>query len=215
MTNFFQQLIKKRINLARLFTNSMNHKYHFLHHIFSPSEFKPNELELIMSHFKPVQFSKNEFLLKEGDLENQYWFLEDGFIRSFVNDYNGNDITTQFYCKADVVIDWSSFFLRNPSRENIQALTDCICWQMNFNDFQTLFHSIETFREHGRKRLVNSYFNLKNKGISMIAEQAKNRYIQLMETNPQIIQNVSQQHIASYLGITKYSLSRIRKEISS
>ncbi len=187
----------------------------FLHHIFSPSEFKPTDLEHIISHFKPVQFSKNEYLLKEGETENNYWFLEEGFIRSFVNDYNGNDITTLFFSKGDVVIDWSSFFMRNPSRENIQALSDCKCWQMEFNDFQTLFHSIDTFREHGRKRLVNSYFNLKNKSISMIAEQAKERYIQLLETKPLIVQNVPLQHIATYLGITKHSLSRIRKEISS
>lgn len=187
---------------------------HFLKSIFPPTDFTESELALILPKFKQVKFAKKDFLLKEGKTENYYWFLESGFARSFVNDTNGNDITTNFYSSGEVVIDWSSFFLRNPTRENIQALTDCVCWQLDFDNFQQLFHSIETFREHGRRRLVSSYFALKKHNISIIADQATARYIQLLKDKPNIVQNVSLQHIATYLGITKYSLSRIRKEIS-
>ena len=187
---------------------------HFLKTIFSPIDFKESELALIIPKFQRVKFSKNDFLLREGKIENYYWFLENGFARSFVNDINGNEITTNFYSENDVVIDWASFFLRNPTRENIQALTDCVCWQLDFEGFQQLFHGIETFREHGRRRLVNSYFALKNHSISIVADQAKDRYLQLLKDKPHIVQNVSLQHIATFLGITKYSLSRIRKEIS-
>ncbi len=187
---------------------------HFLNTIFTPDDFKAAELEAILPSFKQLKFAKNDFLLQEGKTENHYWILESGFVRSFVNSSKGDDITTNFYGPSEVVIDWSSFFLRNPSRENIQALTDCVCWQLDFETFQQLFHSIETFREQGRRRLVSSYFALKNHSISIIADQAKERYIQLLKEKPQIVQNVSLQHIATYLGITKYSLSRIRKEIS-
>ncbi|MBK9933060.1 MAG: Crp/Fnr family transcriptional regulator [Cytophagaceae bacterium] len=187
---------------------------HFLKTIFSPKDFKESELELILPKFRQVKFSKSEYFLQEGKTENHYWFLESGFARSFVNDTDGNDITTNFFSTSEIVIDWSSFFLRNPTRENIQALSDCVCWQLDFETFQQLFHSIETFREHGRRRLVNSYFALKNHNVSIIADQAKDRYLQLMKEKPHIVQNVSLQHIATYLGITKYSLSRIRKEIS-
>lgn len=190
-------------------------EHHFLTAIFSPTDFKESELELILSKFKKVEFSKNDFLLREGSTENHYWFLESGFARSYVNDTNGSDITTNLYGIGEIVIDWSSFFLRNPTRENIQALTDCVCWQLDFDSFQQLFHGIETFREHGRRRLVGSYFALKNHGVSIIADQAKERYLRLLKEKPHIVQNVSLQHIATYLGITKFSLSRIRKEISS
>jgi CRP-like cAMP-binding protein len=187
---------------------------HFLNSIFTPADFTEAELAIIIPAFKEVSFSKNDFLLKEGKTEQQYWFLETGFARSFVTDTNGNYITTSFYSSGDVVIDWPSFFLRAPTREHIQALTDCTCWQLDFNGFQQLFHSIETFREHGRRRLVSSYFALKTQSVSMIADHAKERYIRLLNEKPHIIQQVSLQHIATYLGITKFSLSRIRKEIS-
>ncbi|GAA4153395.1 Crp/Fnr family transcriptional regulator [Chryseobacterium ginsenosidimutans] len=186
----------------------------FLKTIFSENDFRDEELSTILPKFKKVKFSKNEYLLQEGKTENHYWFLESGFARSFVNDINGNDITTNFYSSEDIVIDYSSFFLRTPTRENIQALTNCVCWQIDFENFQQLFHGIETFREHGRTILVSSYFVLKNNRVSIIADQAKERYIQLLKDKPQIVQNVALQYIATFLGITKSSLSRIRKEIS-
>ncbi|WP_036153163.1 Crp/Fnr family transcriptional regulator [Maribacter forsetii] len=188
---------------------------HFLKHIFSPTTFSESELKIIIPKFKKVSFSKNDFLLKEGKTENHYWFIESGFARSFVNDTKGNDITTDFYGQGEIAIDWSSFFLRNPTRENIQALTDVVCWQLDFDTFQQLFHSIEPFREQGRKKLVSSYFALKIQRVSFIADEAKERYLRLLQEKPHVIKNVSLQHIATYLGITKYSLSRIRKEIAS
>lgn len=188
---------------------------HFLKNIFSPTTFSESELKIIIPKFKKVSFSKNDYLLKEGIIENHYWFIESGFARSFVNDTKGNDITTDFYGQGEIAIDWSSFFLRNPTRENIQALTDIVCWQLDFETFQQLFHGIEPFREQGRKKLVGSYFALKNQRVSFIADEAKERYLRLVQEKPHIIKNVSLQHIATYLGITKYSLSRIRKEIAS
>ncbi|WP_300021978.1 Crp/Fnr family transcriptional regulator [uncultured Maribacter sp.] len=188
---------------------------HFLNNIFSTATFTKSQLDIIIPKFNKVSFSKNEYLLKEGKIENHYWFIESGFARSFVNDTKGNDITTNFYGQGEIAIDWSSFFLRNPTRENIQALTDINCWQLDFETFQELFHSIEPFREQGRKKLVSSYFSLKNERVSFIADEAKERYLRLLQEKPHIIKNVSLQHIATYLGITKYSLSRIRKEITS
>lgn len=189
-------------------------KKHFLTTIFTEEQFKKNELDLILSSFKQVEFNKNSFLLAEGKTANYYWFIESGFARSFVIDINGNDISTDFYTVGDIVIDWTSFFLRRPTRENIKALTGCICWQLDFETFQQLFHNIETFREAGRTRLVQSYFELKNHSISMIADQAKDRYQRLMREKPQLLRNVSLKQIATYLGITDTSLSRIRKEIA-
>jgi CRP-like cAMP-binding protein len=187
---------------------------HFLKNIFTDGNFSADEQETILSKFTAAAFKKNDYLLFEGKVENFYWFVQEGYIRSFVVDIAGNDISTNFYTTGDVVIDWASFFLRSPTRENIQALTDCTCWQLDFENFQQLFHSIRSFREQGRTNLVNSYFSLKSKSIAMIADEAKDRYVNLLQHKPHILQNVSLKHIATYLGITDTSLSRIRKEIS-
>jgi CRP-like cAMP-binding protein len=104
--------------------------------------------------------------------------------------------------------------MRTPTKQNFHALTDVECWELDFETFQQLFHSIESFREAGRSRLVKSYFELNSHSLSLITDKAKQRYLRLISDKPHIVQNVSLKHIASYLGITDTSLSRIRKEIS-
>ena len=188
---------------------------HFLNNIFGNTDMTKEEMEITISKFKQITFEKNSFLLEEGKTANHYWFIQSGFVRSYVIDTEGNDITTNFFSVGDIVIDWPSFFLRNPTRENLQALSDCVCWELDFETFQELFHSIRNFREQGRTTLVSSYFALKRHSISMIADQAKDRYLKLLKEKPHIVQNVSLKHIATFLGITDTSLSGIRKEISS
>lgn len=186
---------------------------HFLASIFKPENFNPAELALILMQFEEIDFKKNDYLIKKGKVANYYYFLETGFLRSYTIDTEGNDISTKFFSKNDIVIDWHSYFLKKPCKESIKAVTPGKCWKISFSNFMKLFN-IEAFREVGRTRLINNYFELKNHSISVIADQAKDRYLNLIKEKPSIIQNVPLKHIATYLGITDTSLSRIRKEMT-
>jgi CRP-like cAMP-binding protein len=188
---------------------------HFLNKIFASSGITKEELTLIIPRYREMKFNKNDYLLKEGQVEKKYWFIESGFIRSYIIDTEGNDITFNLYAAGDVVIDYPSIFFFAPTRENIQALTDCVCWEIDVESFQELFGSIPNYREQQKGLLVGSYFALKEHSISLIADEAKDRYLKLLKEKPHIIQNVSLKHIATFLGVTDTSLSRIRKEISS
>jgi CRP-like cAMP-binding protein len=185
----------------------------FLRNYFTERKLTQDEINIVLPNFKQVEFKRNDFLIEAGKASNHYWFLEHGFIRSYTFNTEGNDITTNFYSVGDIVIDWISFFLRHPSREYIQAIEDCTCWVLDFETFQTLFHSIESFREQCRATLVGSYFTLKERTVSMITDNAKDRYEKLVKEKPDIFQHASLKHIATYLGVTDTSLSRIRKEI--
>jgi CRP-like cAMP-binding protein len=157
---------------------------------------------------------RNDFLLEEGVVSNEYLFLEEGFMRSFAYDLNGADITTGFHTKHNVVFEVSSFFNRTVSRENIQALTDCKGWCISYEHLNMLFHTIPDFREFGRSILVRGFSALKTRMLSMITETAEERYANLLKTQPEIFQHAPLKHIATFLGITDTSLSRIRKEYS-
>jgi CRP-like cAMP-binding protein len=185
----------------------------FLKTIFKEQNFKKEELDIILSQYQKIEFAKNDFLVKEGNTANYYYFMESGFARSYVIDIEGNDISTKFFSSTDIVIDWHSYFLKTKCRENIQAITACVAWKITFENFMKLFN-IEAFREVGRTRLVNNYFELKNHSLSIIADPAIDRYLNLLKLKPDIVQNVPLKQIATYLGITDTSLSRIRKEIA-
>jgi CRP-like cAMP-binding protein len=168
--------------------------------------------EEIASLFYPKEIKKNEFLLKEGRISNEYYFLEKGFIRAFAFDTEGNDVTTNFYSAGQVVFEVNSFFNRVLSRENYQAIVDCEGWCITYPQLNHLFHSMSEFREFGRSILVKGFSSLKIRMLSMITETAEQRYDALLKSNPEIFQHAALKHIASYLGITDTSLSRIRKE---
>lgn len=186
----------------------------FIRDVFTQDGLQGDELDTAVNAFVCVSFRKNDMLLQEGDKAREYYFIEEGFLRSYATDPDGNDVTTGFYRSGEILMEWPSFLLQKPTKENIQALSNCVCWKIGFDQFQELFHGIIAFREAGRKRLVGSYFNLKQRSIAMITDPAKDRYLQLLKEHPEIIHQAPLKHIASYLGITDTSLSRIRKEIS-
>lgn len=186
---------------------------HFLKNIFNEQNFKREDLDKILAQYQRIEFAKHDFLIEEGSTANFYYFMESGFARSYVIDLEGNDISTKFFSATDIVIDWHSYFLKTKCREHIQAITPCVAWKISFENFMKLFN-IEAFREVGRTRLVNNYFELKTHSVSIIADPAKERYLNLLKSKPDIVQNVPLKQIATYLGITDTSLSRIRKEIA-
>lgn len=182
--------------------------------IFKNNGLTESQMETLVTSFVRVEFKKNDFLLKEGQVANEYHLIETGFMRSFAVDTRGSEVTTGFYSRKKLVLEVSSFFLRVPTKEYIQVVSDSVCWRISFEKFQELFHGIPAFREISRGRLVNGFFALKRRTLSIITESAETRYLQLLSEHPEIFQQVALKHIASYLGITDTSLSRIRKELA-
>lgn len=172
----------------------------------------PRELvEQLAENFQPKQISKNEFFIKAGRPCNEYLYLDSGFIRAFTHDLEGNEVTTEFYAANQVVFEVGSFFQKTLSKESFQALEDCEGWYLTFDQLNALFHSTPQFREFGRMVLVKGFISFKQRTLSLINETAEQRYETLIKTRPIIFQKAPLKHIASYLGITDSSLSRIRR----
>ncbi|GGD17856.1 Crp/Fnr family transcriptional regulator [Flavobacterium orientale] len=183
-----------------------------LSHVYQHPLINPQELDrLIAAHYK-VTFKKGTVVLEKGEVSKGYLLLESGLMRSFAYDYNGNDTTTDFYSKHEIVIEVLSLFQRIPSQETIHALTDCEGWMLDFDVFQELYHSIPGFSEWGRLWMTNRLFHFKQRSVEMVTISAKDRYLQLIKEKPEVVLHSPLKYIASYLGITDSSFSRIRKE---
>jgi CRP-like cAMP-binding protein len=170
--------------------------------------------KLFVAQFEPLEVLKNELLLKENKISKDSYFLESGFIRSYTFDNDGEEVTTNIFSAPCFVNDFLSFFKQQPTKENLQTLTDCKIWKMSYEAVQTNFHTHPEFREFGRMMLITNYSILHERMLGMIKDTAEIRYLSLMKQHGDIFQNVPLKIIASYLGITDTSLSRIRKEIS-
>jgi len=179
-------------------------------HVSSSEE----NLKRITAEFEEVRFAKNDYFLTEGKVCNYYLFLEEGFMRSFTIDIEGNEVTTYFHSHNKVVFDVSSFFSKTPATENIQALTESRGYLISHEKLNLLFHSMPEFREFGRAMLVKEFSAFKERTLALINKSAEERYSNLIQSNKEIFQYAQLRYIASFLGITDTSLSRIRKSFS-
>ncbi len=185
-----------------------------LENIYKIYPFTDEELALILKSHHKIEFKKGDFFLKQEEVTNSYLILESGLMRSFVYDFNGNDITTNFFSNDEIVIEVSSLFQRIKTKENIETLCDCVCWKIDFDVFQQLYHSIPNFSEWGRAWMSNELFNFKQRSVTIITDSATDRYQTLIKNKPQVILQAPLKCVATYLGVTNSSLSRIRKEIN-
>lgn len=185
-----------------------------LKNIYKSTSLTEKELGTIIEKHELITLSKGQFLLTEGQYSRGYYCIEKGLLRTCLVDFNGNDITTSFIGEGDIAIDVVSLFHQVPAKESIQALTDVQAWKIDFDHFQELYHQIPNFNEWGRAWMAQQLFDLKKRSTEMITLSAKERYLQIIEKSPQIIKQAPLKCIATYLGITDTSLSRIRKEVS-
>lgn len=181
--------------------------------IYSHALFTADDMQKIVSLHKKIEVAKGDCLLKERQTATGYYLVEKGLMRFYVHDFNGNEITTQFICENEIVNEVSSLFQRIPSAQNIQAVTDAVLWEIDFANFQQLYHTLESVREWGREWMAAQLFQSQLRSIEMITLSASSRYLQLLKERPQIVQQAPLKQIASYLGIADTSLSRIRKQL--
>ena len=166
----------------------------------------------IVEQFAPLALAKGGFLLREEEVADRYLFIAQGILRAYTHSPEGDEVTTAFFSEGQVVFEVDSFFNRTPSRENIVALSDVRGFVLTFEQLNMLFHAYPEFREFGRRVLVRGFARLKQRMVNMIHLTAEQRYALLMRNEPHVLLHVPLKYVASYLGITDTSLSRIRKD---
>lgn len=192
--------------IVHLFQMTITFPYEVYHHPL----LTPEALQRIAAAHEQVCFPKGHFVLKAGHTARGYYVLGNGLLRSYVYDPEGRDITTGFFTAPGVVINAASLFQQQPSLEDFQTLSDCVCWHITFPVFQELFHELRGLREWGRSWMAQQLFEHRQRQVEMITLPARERYCRLLERQPDIARLAPLKYIATYLGVTDTSLSRIR-----
>ncbi|MBN9382690.1 MAG: Crp/Fnr family transcriptional regulator [Chitinophagaceae bacterium] len=156
-----------------------------------------------------VELRKNQFLLKKGQVCNYIYFVKTGILRSFYTDENGKETTKWFMDEGNVITSVDSFFSRTPTLEPIHALEPSLLYGISH---QQLFYAFENmdFSRHGIEILIR-YHVLNERRISALQRlSAAEKYLYTKQTQPNIVEKVPDKYLATYLGITKETLSRIK-----
>jgi CRP-like cAMP-binding protein len=150
-------------------------------------------------------------ILREGEMANYVYFIRKGLLRAFHFE-EGNDITSWIMKELDLMLSVYGFFTRQPSQDSIEALEDC---ELVYFDHDTLDYFYEKFVEfniNGRKLTEKYYVLSEQRTILLRNHNATERYQYMLDHYPEIVKRVQLQHLASYLGMSKETLSRIRKK---
>lgn len=189
----------------------MKSKQSLINFIISAVDISEQDAEEIARAFQPIALKEKEFLLRENQLSDDYFYLKTGLMRTFLYDLNGNEITVDFFIEDSIVFEVTSFFNRIRSEANIQAITNCSGFRISYDELNTLFHNKPAFRDFGRAILVKKFIASQKRNYGMINRTAVERYQDLLATKPQILKYSPLKYIASYLGVTDSTLSRLRK----
>lgn len=159
--------------------------------------------------FKYLELPAKTTLLQEGQVAKTTYFIEKGCLRTWLNN-NGKDITTQFFFEEDSVSSMESFLTNQPSLFSIQSIEYCILKTISKKDFLFILENSSIIKQELNDHILNRLLHCQQSSLSHLKYNPEQRYHELLKQHPEIFQRVPQHYIASYLGITSVSLSRIR-----
>jgi len=172
-----------------------------------------DDLSKISSFFKPVSLKKGDYFLKTGRFCDKLGFVQSGIIREFVF-MEDKEITKWISTKGYFVVDLSSFVFQQTARWNIQALTDCELFIIDNNDYKKIGEVITSWTSLEKLFIAKCFTVLEDRILQHLSMSAEERYHQLFNFNKELFNQVPLQYLASMLGMTPETLSRLRKKAS-
>jgi CRP-like cAMP-binding protein len=155
-------------------------------------------------------YPKKHRLLEEGEVNRYIYFIRQGFARAYFLDREGREHTTWFMGAHDLMISVYSFYTQRPAAEYIELLEDSVLLSMTWDQLQTIYAEFPEYNYHGRLVTERYYIQSEERSILLRTKDPAERYHLLLEKYPGILEKASLGQIASFLGITQETLSRIR-----
>lgn len=185
----------------------------FIKHINRHSELGQNEINYLWSIRTniPVKvYRKNEIIFRAGEIFNFMYFVLDGCVRLYYNDH-GDEKTAFFYTEGKFIRAIDSYKNGTPANENYQAIEETTLLVFSKSILKSLLKEHSNFEKVAQAAVEEELNTAQNIILSFISKSAEQRYMELIQSNPELFKNINQHYIASYLGVTPESLSRIRR----
>ncbi|SRX72409.1 Crp/Fnr family transcriptional regulator [Aequorivita antarctica] len=181
--------------------------------IFKDLSFKPEEIQLLVCSFEKLHLPKNSLLLEADQQVYDQYFVAEGCLRTYYIAPDGKEHTVQFAIADWWISDYTAFFNSSKALMHIECIQEATLYKISKNDMESLYQAMPRLESYFRKKMERAFASFQKRIIANLSQSATERYLNFIHTYPNIEQNVKNYHIASYLGITTQSLSRIRKEL--
>ena len=176
-------------------------------------ELTEEEMIFFISKLESRTLAKHDLFVKEGQVAHDMAIILKGACRMYFT-YREREQTGHFMFEGQWIGDYESFLTQKPAANNVEALEDCEVLCLSYDKMQQLYTMGARYERFGRLIAEYVYLVAMNSYKSLLLKTAEERYIQLLDTQPHILERLPQHYIASYLGIQPPSLSRIRNKLS-
>ena len=171
------------------------------------------EFNFCKTLFVPKKLRKRQYFLQEGDVCIYQAFVAKGMLRSYTVDEKGTEHILHFASEGWWIADLSSYLTGEPSIFNIEALEDAELLLLSKSSWENLLQTLPKFEHYFRILIQNNLIATQKRLMQSLVESAEEKYIKFTQTYPDCIQRLPQHMIASYLGISRETLSRMRRNI--
>jgi CRP-like cAMP-binding protein len=170
---------------------------------------------MIKTYLTPKKLRKKQYLLQEGDVCRSIAFVEKGALREYSVDENGNEQIIQFAIEGWTISDLYSFLTGEPATYNIEALEDCELVLLSKSAHEDLLKKLQKYETYIRLQITGAYLAMQKRLTSAFSLTPEERYNNLVQAYPDLVQRFPQHMIASHMGLTPETLSRIRRRMKS
>lgn len=177
----------------------------------------PQLTKLVDDHkelFKEIKVKSRTVLLREGEVARKIFIVKEGCLRMWLN-HDGKEITFQFFFENEAVASMESLRFSRPSMLNIETLEPSTLLILSKKNFEILLNDVPELKDFMMETAFRRFSHYSKLYLSFLKNNPVERYKELLKNEPRIIQRIPQHYIASYLGITPVSLSRIRNKITN
>ncbi len=186
----------------------------FFQTLKSKVPFSEEELAVVKNYLMPKKLRKKQYLLQEGDVCKIIAFVEKGALRSYSIDEKGVERIIQFALEEWTISDLFSFLTAEPATYNIDALEDSELVLINKDAHEELLKILPKYETWIRIQITGAYIAMQRRLTSIISLSLEERYASFTSLYPDIVQRVPQHMIASYMGLTPETLSRVRRKMT-
>ncbi|WP_343632139.1 Crp/Fnr family transcriptional regulator [Fluviicola sp.] len=177
-------------------------------------EVKSEDLKTISAHFHAIDLQKGDYFFKEHGYSNQLGFVKSGLLREWVT-LPEKEVTKWVATPGYFITDLNSFLFDKPAGSSLQALTDCELYVISKEDYRNMGKSIPTWNTVEKLFMAKCFATMSDRILAFISMTAEERYLQLWSSNKELFNQVPLQYLASMLGMTPETFSRLRKKMTA